>query len=272
MKKAISHRRGAGAAAAATLLSALLLAGVASAVRADVKIVQQQTAAGGAEVGVASIEPKTRVLYLKGDRMRMETKGGLTEIYDCATDRMYTLNPATKKYAVMSLEQSLLEGEGGGFLRQITVEGKAEMTEGGSTSVIGKQRAKNYILGLETTLRAERTGAKVMTLKIEGEQWVAESLSYPARCRKMFKAAFSRSAAQFYKAIEPLYDKMFGVNGLPLSSDMTLTVSAVAPNGETVDSLIEFRSEVKSISTAKLPDSLFNVPKGYKLVDAAGLK
>lgn len=250
------------AAFAAATLAALAAAAPA---RADVKIVQERTLTGLAELDAYSV-PRTIIYYYKGDKFREEQKGGnIVFLYDCAQDKFYTINRADQTYSVRRLDEALTAKRG--LLSGLTVDGNAEVTEGGSTKTISGKKAKDYALSMNVRLRSERTGGTVLTVKMEGQQWTGVDLPMSAKCQRILKASYARGIFRYNKLLEPLYAKVDKIQGLPLGYDMILNLSALSPVEGVTGGTIEAHADVKSISTATLPDSLFTVPKGYRLVD-----
>src|SRR5262249_43117547 len=105
--------------------SAALL-GTAQLTRADVKIVTEVTVTGlpthraanpdaapppdpansSASASTQPPPPNTITTYCKGKMARIESADGLVPLYDGAANKVYTLNPARKSYAVTSAKKA----------------------------------------------------------------------------------------------------------------------------------------------------------------------
>jgi hypothetical protein len=233
--------------------------------KADLKVVQLKTLTGLEELDAYSV-PRTITYYWKGDRYREDPPGDIYYIYDCAKDRYYIINRATQQYTVKTLKDAM--GERKGLIQNLKIEGNATVEDGGSVKTISGQKAKNLTLSMDLRLRLESNGATVLTVKMEGEQWVTSgNAGVDAKCQKIIQASYARGIFRYNKLLEPLYAKLTAFKGVPLNYDMILNLSALSPTEGIGGGTIEAHSEVKSVSTKALPASLFVVPKGYMLVD-----
>lgn len=232
--------------------------------RADLKIVGTRTLTGLAELDAYAV-PENFTYYFKGDKFREDVANNrVYYIYDCANDRYYAIDRDAQEYAIMTLDEALSKRSG--LLQQFKVEGKAAVEPGGSSMTISGKPAKNYILSMDIGLRYERTGTTVITVKMEGEQWATNTAQISPKCQRIVKAIYARGIFRYNKLLEPLYPQVSKIKGVPLSYDMILTLTALSATEGVVSGTIEAHSEVKTVSTNTLPASLFEVPKGYRLV------
>jgi hypothetical protein len=144
--------RHAPAFAATVALSVGMLTAAAPA-RADLRIVQEKTITGLEESDFYSV-PRLVTYYWKGDKYREDLPGGdIYFIYDCAKDRYYIVNNRERTYTIMTLQDALTQRKG--IIKNMKVEGRASVDEGGTTKTIGGQKAKNYTLSMDVRLKME---------------------------------------------------------------------------------------------------------------------
>jgi hypothetical protein len=254
------------------LLIALSLVGFALSLAqpalADIKIVARKWFSGLDTINAKSDTQYYNVdeiytYYYKGERYREDSSvSRVFFIYDCANDKYYTLDRTEKVYSVQTLKDALTKRKG--FMSRLKVAGRAKVEPGGSTQTIAGKPAKNYTMTMDVVLQDARSNASLISVKMEGEQWVTDSAKIDAKCQKILKAAYARGIFTYNVIMEPLFSQLEGLSGVPLSYDMIINLSALAL-GE-AGGTIEAHSEVKSISTNPLPASLFQVPKDYRLV------
>lgn len=264
---AITRTEAAGFAAFG-MIAAVVFAGAGPA-RADVKLVNELTLTGLEELGARGI-PVKALRYFKNGMMRDEWEGGnYVHIYDSKNDKFYTLDRTTQTYSIQTLDD--VTSSGSGPLSMVDVEGTSSIVEGGSVSKIAGKAAKNYTTNSLLILKAQRSGVKLLAVKIQGEQWTASNIAFPDANPRIIRAAFLLPT-RVHKVFKPYYDKVGDMKGLPLSFDLILTVqgapgAAVSGAGsQVVGGTFEAHSDVLSISTATLPEYLFHVPKTFKLV------
>lgn len=237
----------------------------ASPARADVKIVSEQSLTGMEDWGLRSLPIKV-TRYFKGDMMREEYQGrNIVHIYDSKADKYYTLDRNTQTYAVQTLDEVTNDAAGG--LAQLAVIGDVTVAEGGSTQTIAGKPAKNYSTSANLLIKSERSGMKVIDVKMQGEQWTTGTIALPSTNPRLVRAAYLLST-NAHKLFKPFYDKVTEIKGLPLSFDQILTfqtMPGITLNGAR-QGTIEAHGDVQAVSTAVLPDYLFHVPKTFKLV------
>jgi hypothetical protein len=234
--------------------------------RADLKIMGTRTLTGIEDLkrDVYSV-PENFTYYFKGDKFREDVASNrVYYIYDCAKDRYYAIDREAQEYAIMTLDEALSRRSG--VLEQFKVAGRAAVEPGGSTMIIAGKPAKNYILSMDLALLSERTGATVLTVKMEGEQWATNTEKISPKCQRIVKAIYARGIFRYNKLLEPLYPQVSKVKGVPLSFDMILTLNALSGTEYALNGTIEAHSRVKSVSTKTIPAAFFEVPKGFRLV------
>ena len=267
----MTRRKNIGAAIIATAVAAVCVTGAVTprAARADVKVVSELTLTGLEEFGARGIPIKITRSYKNGVLREEHEAVNYVHIYDSKTDKYYTLDTAHQTYSVQTLDDVMSRAVGP--LARVDVVGDAKITEGGSTQTIAGKPAVNYSTINNLLLKDPRSGVGVLAVKITGEQWMATTLAIP-ESNKRLKQAAQLLPTRVHKVFKPYYDTSAEMKGLPLSFDLILAVQGapgvVVPAA--VDKLIsgtfEAHNTVLSVKTNTLPESLFHVPKGYKLV------
>ncbi len=246
--------------------AALLL--VACAARADVKIVSEVNVTGlppQAQAQVKQTFPQTVMTYYKGDMTRTELAGSVV-LYDCLGDKLYTLDPAKKTYTIASVQEMMEKA--GPLMAMMKFDTTADVKEGGASKTIAGKPAKNFLFTANIALSMEGTPAGMLpTTKIVGEQWVTNAVALPANCQRMMAASLARSAGPMLGGMKPLIEKMATMKGAPLSSKVTVTITAAQPLPGLPTDPIVTTTEVKAISEEALDDALFKIPADYKKVE-----
>lgn len=266
-----------GAVAVMGAAAALLTASMA---RADIKIVSEITitgmpAAARQSAPGVSDKPMTTTVYYKGSKQRTET-GNTVQIYDAAADQMYTLDTDKKTYSVIS-PSKMLEGVAGNpFLDMMKFDTTASVKAGGATKNIAGKPATNYVYSATIKITMDNlppeAAGSLPTMEMKGEQWATESLSLPSAFQKAgLNNMARRMPPMMVKGMKPLIDELAKIKGAPLSSRMSMSF-IVPPGSPAAGSVpkepIVTTTEVKSISEETLSDSLFEIPTGYKKVEA----
>ena len=256
-----------------TTICAAVLVGSASSMpqtaRADVKVVSDTSLTGLEELGARGVPSKTTRYYKNGMMRDEDSADNYVHIYDSVKDKYYTLDLVAQTYSVRSLDEVLDSADGS--LAKVETDGSATVEAGGSTQKIAGKAAKNYTTVSNLMLKASGSGVRLLGIKIQGEQWTADTLAFPATNTRLIKASFLLPT-DAHKIFKAFYDKVGVMKGVPLSYDLTLSfqglpgVAVPAAADRLLSGTFEAHSTVSSISTKTLPDYLFRVPKGYKLV------
>jgi hypothetical protein len=255
-------RRRSGLLAVAALLFPVVAA--APAAHADIKVIQELS--GGGDEAVLEKETGkdvyklqlTIATYFKGEKFRQDSPNlNVFYIYDCAKDKFYTINKADQTYSVRKLDDVMKDTRRG--IAPLKFDGGAETADDGGSRTIAGKPAKNYAVKVALRLKDEQRNQFVGGMDIEGEHWVTNAYKLPSTCANMKRVAYFPGILLIHALLTPLEEKLPKMSGVPL--DYTLVVTRGAGHQ------LEIRSEVSSISNKPLSDSLFAVPKGYRLVD-----
>lgn len=270
-------RAGAGAG-----LVLLLLAGpAATTARADAKIVAEITVKGqptapgmGAAPGAAPTR-QTVTTYYKGNRVRTDGNGTIM-LYDAAADTLLMLDPARKTYTVNAMQKMGQQAQP--YLAMMKIDTEGSVRPGGATRNIAGLPARNYRIAMNMRMSMKRQASAaagqmpsgpLMTMRLEGEQWASTSLKIPARAQRMMSSAMLRNMQTIMPGMKPLMDKMATIQGAPLSSRMTMTMTPARnmPGAPQKPMVMTTITEVRSVSQQTLPAALFAVPAGYRKVE-----
>ena len=236
--------------------------------RADVKVVSDVTLTGLEELGARGVPTKNTRYYKNGIMRDEDSADNYVHIYDSVKDKYYTLDVTAQTYSVQSLDELLNSADGS--LASVTVDGSAAVESGGNAQKIAGTAAKNYTT-VSTLLLKAPSGVKLLSVKIQGEQWTADKIAFPATNKRLIKASFLLPIPS-QKLFKAYYDKVDVMKGIPLSYDLVLSfqglpgVAVPAAADKYLSGTFEAHSAVASVSTKPLPDSLFRVPKNYKLI------
>lgn len=260
-----NRRRGRGVAAFVVCGAACFVFPCSGCARADVKIVSEQTLTGMEAWGVRSV-PVRATRYFKGEKMREETEGrNVVHIYDAKNDKYYTVDRNTQTFSIQTLDEATLDSSIG--LSRMTPSGTVTITSGGASQKIARLSARNWTVSAKIIIKNEVTGLNAIDFSMEGEQWTSGAVALPSKNPRLVRSAYLLST-NAQKLFKPFYDKAVDFKGVPLSFDYSLsfqTAPGMAINGAR-EGTMEAHGLTRSVSTAKLPDALFAVPKGYKLV------
>ena len=244
-------------------LAAVFFAGTAA--RADVKIVSELNVTGLPQSQTRQKFPQSVTTFYKGDKSRTEL-GNKVTIYDAATDKLYTLDPANKTYTAMTPQEA--SQKGAGLLALLKVDVTADVKEGETIKTIaGKQaRSQTFTATIGLGFEGSPTGS-LARVKIEGEQWATDAVMLSAAAQRVAAAGFAQSLGPLVQNAKPLTDKLATLKGTPLSRRVVATVTSDQelpglPDGPVVATL-----DARSVSEGPLDDALFAVPADYKLAE-----
>ena len=245
---------------ALTGLAALSLFAAPPAARADVKVVAVVDASGLETKRIRFIGG-TIAQYYKGDKWRQEAVGrNIVRIYDGTKDRMYTLDRENLTYMVQTYAEATSDDS---IARAANVSGRATISDGGNSHPIAGKGAKSYSLTALILVTLPAQGLTAPVAKIEGELWTGENLPFPTQNRNIHRLSYAFTLGG-EKLWETYFEKTDSLKNIPLSRNLVITIYATKDG---ITENIDLHQEVKSVSTAKIPDYMFQVPKSYKLVD-----
>ncbi len=230
---------------------ALALMCMASIAVADVKITTKSGASG---------QSMTYTTYIKGARQRTEGMG-FTTIYQCDLKRTIQINDKTRSYLITPIS-----GTDGGANTQRTA-GKARKggvityhttnTDTGERKQMFGMTAKR--IKSKMVVEASEGACSSMNMEMETDGWYVE---IPGGMNCQTEAASSLPSAQS-DCVDEVRFKTTGLAnaGHPVMTTTTMKFNMGA-DGPAIPSSTSTQ-EVTDISTAKLDQSLFEIPAGY---------
>lgn len=215
----------------------------------------------------------TSVQYLKGMKVREDqTMMGaeMSTIIDVATGQVIALDHKRKQaeiYDMAAINQNLSKFPISDVQATLEPTGQSRTIAGHACSV--------YTMGV--TVPMEMGGQK-MTISVTGPVCLAKDAPGAAEMATFFKGMSEKGfffgdprqaqaqPAQI-KAMTALYEKMAGL-GVPLAQEMTFGFEGDGPMAAMMAKMgsNSLSMEVLSVSTDPIPDSMFEIPDGYKVV------
>ncbi|HZL85618.1 MAG TPA: hypothetical protein VFD07_09605 [Candidatus Krumholzibacteria bacterium] len=191
-------------------------------------------------------ELDTIVTYITAKHVRVSHPGGHS-LLDLAGDRIVLMDPATRTYRQMSLQQwdaRIREAVGDVDTSEATT-GATFTLMPGQTEIAGYACDRYHYYGKRTLLGAEET--------VEQQIWIARNLDMPEGAYSAYQLALERIESIGAGAV------LHRPAGVVLALE-TRTRSAATDrrHREAVEQYTVIRVE-----TTTLPDSLFTIPRGY---------
>ena len=231
----------------------------------DVKIRQRMSSGGatGAEM----------ILYIKGQRMRNETGGGLgfTTILQCDLKRTLTINEKTKTYLISSTDNPnapAADGDGGGAASSPAAPTAQSQPQRGGvvnvTNTITDTGERKEMFGftarhIKTSMvKTASPDACDKDMKVETDGWYIDfqySFECPGQTQK-HQAPYVRPQPGCKDEV-----RTKTVGTAKLGFPLLVTTTIYQPDGRTST----MTQEVLELSRESLSASLFDIPEGYTL-------
>lgn len=230
--------------------SALVCAAIATPVSADVTLRSKRTETvdGGRTLDVTE--------YRKGLRVRTDVSGGrvtrMSMIVDAATGRVVTLFPDGKTAEVSDWMQEPASPRRGGipeYKQSITPTGRSRQIAGSTCADYDFKSSVRYP-------EMEKDGAVIMV--VEGSMCLVKDGPGQAEFSAIYRAYREQSAFDAMVLMHPEMTEL----GVPFATQMTLRMGGDAMTKEVSSST----TEVISVSTAPIPDAIFEIPADYKVI------
>ena len=233
------------------IASALMCAAIATPVSADVTLRSKRTE--------TILDAGSRVIditeYRKGLRVRKDSSGPITSnsvIVDAGTGRVVTLYPGGRIAEVSDLTKKPAVPDRGGvpeFKQSITPTGTSRQIAGSTCAVYDFKSSVRYP-------EMERDGAVIMV--VEGSMCLVKDGPGQAEFSAVYRAYRAQSAFDAMVQMRPEITEL----GVPFATQMTLRMGGDAMTKEVSSSM----TEVISVSTAPIPDAVFEIPADYKVI------
>ncbi len=202
---------------------------------ADITIVQR------IETGAMMGQPAKNLImsmFVKGKKARIETKEAQAyQILDLQTNKIYNVNPAEKKVMIMSMDLMKHAGDMMGKMGEM----KTDVKKTGAFSEVNGFKCEEYVVTISGPISG--TTSECVTQDVDTSEF----------------DKYRDFAMNFAKMMGS--NKMPDIKGLPVR-----TASKMSIMGQNIES----KSEVQSISTKPIADSIFVVPSDYTVQDIAG--
>lgn len=193
-------------------------------------------------------ELDTIVTYITAKHVRVSHAGGHS-LLDFAGDRIVLMDPATRTYRQMSLQQwdaRIREAVGDVDTSEATT-GATFALMPGETEIAGYACDRYHYYGKRTLLGAEES--------VEQQIWIARELDMPEGAYSAYQLALERIESIGAGAV------LHRPAGVVLALE-TRTRSAATDRRDRED--VEQYTVIR-VETTTLPDSLFTIPRGYAL-------
>lgn len=224
---------------------------------ADVKVVANVTVTGGPDAGTKKI-----TTAYKGKFIRTETDKTIS-IYDTLGQTITTINKAGKSYQVLSLKDTFTSMPS--MMAKLQVKANANIQLKPDQGTIAGLAARKY--AGKATIKITSEGLpeeNFPTTQIEIEQWMTEAVpTTTGMGGALMPMKNFIGPLQQYKGMGPVIDEFSKMKGVPLSSKVTLTVLSNPNSRSRAQGPITTTTQVLSVSSAPLDESLFRVPEGY---------
>jgi hypothetical protein len=249
------------------LVVALACAVVSAPAFADVTLKQKT---GGNGIGVAAAGESTQ--YVKGLRLRTDQSidGKTTStIIDAVGKRMITLNHEKKEADVYDMTKL-----GESLSKMPISEIKTSVTPTGQTRQIAQSTCTVHDIKVEVPMQM---GGGAMSIVMAGPYCLVKNGPGQAEYTAFYRAAAennfmfgdprqAKAQPAQAKAMTEMYRKMSEL-GVPFATEMNITFAGDGPMAAMMSKMgnQSITTEVTSVSTASIADSLFEIPEGYKV-------
>jgi hypothetical protein len=243
-----------------------LLCSMASPASADVTL---KSKASGK--GMAGAMAGDMTQYVKSTRTRTDQTSGagkqMSTIIDVATQKMIVLDHDKKQADVIDMTAI-----GNSMAKAGVADMNVTITPTNETRQVAGTACKVYELKVAVPMQMGNGG---MTMVMSGPQCLAKNgpghadfiAFYKAASEKGFFLDPNQAKAQpaVAKAMANMQRKMSEL-GVPLATEITIAMEASGPMAEMMKKMGNtITTEVTSVSTAAIPDAMFEVPADYKV-------
>ena len=243
-----------------------LLSSTASPVSADVTLKSKSSGKGmvGAMVG-------DMTQYVKGTRTRTDQTAGAgkqtSTIIDAAAQKMIVLDHDKKQADVLDMTAI-----GNSMAKAGMADMNVTITPTNETRQIAGTACQVYDLKVVVPMQMGNGG---MTMVMTGPQCLAKDAPGHADFMAFYKAASekgffldpnqAKAQPAVAKAMADMQRRMSEL-GVPLATEITIAMDAGGPMAEMMKKMgSTITTEVTAISTAAIPDAMFEVPADYKV-------
>ena len=247
-------------------------------VSADVTITTVTTLEGPMAAMAGGMSPKI-VTQIKGSKSRTDVEMGpqtIATVIDLTTKQAIMLRPAEKTATVLD------PGTAGAPAKPLPVKIDATVKPTGKKRDIDGHACDEFSITMNMDMAADSgippaqaAMLKDVKMSMTGFVWVSKtapgSVEYQAfqtNAAKLASSVLAGLSRGMPSGMEQVISGFKDAPGIPYLTELTMNVEGSGEMVEVMKKLGQMKiiSRVTSISTNPLPDSLFVVPDGYKLV------
>jgi hypothetical protein len=263
-----------------TLVAALAIA--SAPLGADVTIVTTLSFEGGGMPGMAGQKAPQMTTHIKGLRSATVVDTGpatITNIIDAANRRVIILNSQDRTAQVFDATSPKAEA-------MVMPDLDITLKPTGRTRTLRGVEASEHAFEISIRMEEMMGAAQVppealamlagITMRMNGSIWAATTGPGASEYMAFMKASLSKDMLALMSAMTGLaggLDQMMSATaqapGVPYLTEVTMTAEGAGPMVDMMRQMgpMKMKMEVTSISTDPVPDSLFEIPEGYKQVD-----
>jgi len=214
-----------------------------------------------------SAPAQTTKQYLKGRKMKLESAAGAVVI-DGDRGTITTIDNKQKSYSVRKIG-----ADKAGRVAAAKVSSKTAVRETGARKKINGYDAREVSLTMDLGVAAQ---GKTVNMQLEADVWLSSDVP-GARELEAFKRkngplmTFGQAHSDIERVMLDLQEKLSRMNGLPVLQvtkiNMVLNATQV-PQPSAPVPMPMITSETSGFSTDAIPDSIFEVPAGYRPIAA----
>jgi hypothetical protein len=248
-------------------LALVLTAVLATPAAADVTVNQKTTGKGG----LAGLASGDSVQYIKGTKMRIDQKRGdndLSTIIDATAQKMISIDHRKKEAEIIDMTKIAAD-----MAKISSGDVSATVTPTGETRQIAGKSCAVHNLSISVPMQMGTDG---LTIVMAGPACLVKDAPGAADYEAFYKAAAEKGL--FFgdprqakaqpgqaKGMAKLYQEMAS-RGVPYSSELTMKFEGAGPMAGMMNKMggMTMLTEVQSVSPDAIPDSMFEVPAGYK--------
>jgi hypothetical protein len=263
-----------------TLVAALAIA--SASLSADVTIVMTMSMEGGMP-GMAGQAAPRMTTHIKGLRSATVIETGqmtMTNIVDLANRRVVILNSQDRTAQVFDSTSPKAEQT----FQMPEMDFKLEAT--GRTRQLRGVECAEHTYQLTIRMDEMMGGAQVppeatamlagISMRMDGSIWSTTAGPGAAEYMAYAKAALQKDILELMSAmtglaggLDQMMSAMAQAPGIPYLTEVTMTAEGAGPVVDMMRQMgpMKMKMEVTSVSTDPVPESLFEIPEGYKKVD-----
>jgi hypothetical protein len=248
-------------------IALVLTAVVAAPAAADVTVNQKVTGKGG----LAGMMSGDSVQHIKGTKMRIDQKRGdndMSTIIDADAQRMISVDHGKKEAEIIDMTKLAAD-----MAKISSGDISATVTPTGETRQIAGKSCAVHNMAISVPMQM---GSDGLTVTMAGPACLVKDAPGAGDYQTFYKTAAEKGL--FFgdprqakaqpgqaKGMAKLYQEM-AARGIPYSSELTMKFEGAGPMAAMMNKMggMTMLTEVVSVSSDAIADSMFDVPAGYK--------